>query len=89
MIPQTDIPNPWYKPFKPSDLKIFPTQSSNPLNYLDSAPLPISAASLVRAKSNGYTNNNEEAPAAPPLAKFPTKNLKGLVFGLYGQRYFL
>lgn len=63
-------------------------QCPNPLNCL-SAFFPISAASLVLAKSKGYTKIREEAPAAPPLNTFPKKNLSLSVLGLYGQRYFL
>jgi len=52
-------------------------------------PLPTSAARRVLPKSSGYTNVNDVAPAAPPEAIFPKKNIPGYVFGLYGQRYFL
>jgi hypothetical protein len=52
-------------------------------------PLPTSAANLVLAKSSGYTNNNEVAPAAPPEARFPKKNFQNSFFGSYGQKIFL
>jgi hypothetical protein len=42
-------------------------------------PVPTSAASLVRAKSIGYTKMSEVAPAKPPDAKFPKKNFIGSV----------
>lgn len=48
-------------------------------------PDPISAANLVLAKSKGYTKHKEEAPAAPPEAKFPKKNLMGSFLGSNGQ----
>lgn len=57
----------------PSDFPTFITQSVKPLNSRLS-PLPISAASRVRAKSNGYTTLNDAAPAAPPAARLPAKN---------------
>jgi len=64
-------------------------QSINPLNYLSSLPFPTSAASLVLAKSSGYTNNNDVAPAAPPDAKLPKKNFQKSVFELYGHQIVL
>jgi len=64
-------------------------QSINPLNYLSSLPLPTSAANLVLAKSSGYTNSNDVAPAAPPEAKLPKKNFQKSVFESYGQKIFL
>ena len=56
-------------------------QLTRPVNSL-SPPEPTSAASLVLAKSRGYTKQSEVAPAAPPDAQLPTKNLPGSVFGL-------
>lgn len=80
MIPITEMLNPWYNPLAPSDLAILPKQSTNPLNCL-SFPEPTSAANLVLAKSKGYTKHKEEAPAAPPEAKFPKKNFTGSSLG--------
>jgi hypothetical protein len=54
------------------------------LNYLV-FPEPRSAANLVLAKSSGYTKHKDEAPAAPPEAIFPKKNLTGSFLGLKGQ----
>jgi hypothetical protein len=51
--------------------------------------LPTSAASLVLAKSRGYTKRREVAPAAPPDAMFPKKNLKGSFLELNGFKYLL
>jgi hypothetical protein len=48
------------------------------LNYL-SPPLPpalTSAANLVLAKSKEYTTVKPTAPAVPPEARFPAKNLQ-------------
>ena len=72
MIPQTEITNPLYNPNNPSDLKILIRQFPSPENSLY-YPFPISAANLVRAKSRGYTNKSEVAPAAPPEANDPKK----------------
>jgi hypothetical protein len=69
-------------------LKILPTQSTSPLNYLV-FPDPISAANLVLAKSNGYTKHNDDAPAIPPDIMLPKKNLTGSVLGLNGQNKIL
>lgn len=84
MIPWTETPNPLYNPVSPSALKIFVKQSPSPLNSLFPAPAnppfpPTSAASLVLAKSRGYTKQREVAPAAPPEAKFPAKYLQNWV----------
>mmetsp|Transcript_9209 Transcript_9209/g.15263 ORF Transcript_9209/g.15263 Transcript_9209/m.15263 type:complete len:203 (+) Transcript_9209:111-719(+) len=72
MMPMTDTPKPWYRPLRPSDLKIFIRQSPRPVNWR-SVPLPTSAPRRVRAKSRGYTNSSEVAPAAPPEARLPAK----------------
>lgn len=83
MMPTTDIPNPQYSPKKPLFLTILTKQSESPLNYRDPpsfALLPISIASLVLAKYRGYTKRREMAPAAPPEAKFPTKNFQNSFF---------
>jgi len=60
-------------------------QSISPLNYL-LFPDPISAANLVLAKSSGYTKHSEVAPAAPPEATLPKKNLYGSLLGSYGLK---
>merc|ERR1719244_1271712 len=72
MMPCTDTLKPWYRPRTPSDLPIFTRQSASPLNSR-AVPLPTSAASLVLAKSSGYTKHREVAPAAPPDARLPAK----------------
>lgn len=59
----------------------------SPLNYLD-PDFPISAASLVLAKSRGYTKDKEQAPAAPPESKLPMKKEKGETLGSKGQKNF-
>lgn len=62
-----------YRPIIPSDFTILTKQSPRPRNSR-SFFFPTSAASRVRAKSNGYTKHKLVAPAAPPLAKFPEKD---------------
>jgi hypothetical protein len=51
-----------------------------PLNYLSATPLPISAPSLVLAKSNGYTTKREVPPAKPPEIILYKANFPALVF---------
>src|SRR5206468_2703451 len=62
---------------------------TNPLNCLSGPVLPTSTASLVLAKSNGYTTQSEAAPAAPPEATFPKKNFAFWVFLSNGFKYLL
>lgn len=81
-IPTTEIPNPLYNPKIPSDFQIYLQQSKRPLNYFLSLECPISAASLVLAKSREQTTVRPIAPATPPDIRFPTKNLSLSVFGL-------
>lgn len=79
MIPCTDTLKPWYRPLRPSDLKIFIKQLPKPVNSLSCPALPTSAARRVLAKSRGYTKQREVAPAAPPDAKLPAKYLQNWV----------
>lgn len=71
----TEIPNPLYNPWGPSDLAIYRMQSVNPLNYLSPALFPRSTPNLVLAKSRGYTKVRDIDPAMPPETNEPTKNL--------------
>jgi len=87
-IPKTEIPKPLYNPGTPSLEKIFAQQSIKPLNYLSLSAFPISTPSLVLAKSRGYTNSNDVAPAHPPAIKDPRKNIPGLVFESYLMKIF-
>lgn len=79
MMPCTDTLKPWYRPLRPSDLKILTRQSPRPLNSLPAPAFPTSAARRVRAKSRGYTKQREVAPAAPPEARLPAKYLQNWV----------
>lgn len=50
--------------------------------YLSASDLPTSTPNLVLTKSRGYTQVKPKAPANPPDAKFPKKNLVFWVSGL-------
>merc|ERR1711973_353927 len=59
---------PLYRPWMPSDFRVFTYTSIRPLNWR-SPPLPLaSLASLVLAKSREYTKRRDRVPAAPPEA---------------------
>jgi hypothetical protein len=60
---------------------IFLQQSNNPLNCLSPADLPMSAPSLVLAKSSGYTKIKLNEPAIPPESNDLKKYDALLVFG--------
>ena len=87
--PCTETPNPWYRAMGPPRAVVFFRQSTRPVNSRSAPPLPTSAASLVLAKSNGYTMSREPAPARPPAAMLTAKNLQKSVFGLYLGNKFL
>ena len=65
-IPKTETAKPWYNPLVPSLATIFLQQSKRPLNCLSPSDFPISAPSLVLAKSRGYTKIKLKLPAIPP-----------------------
>ena len=69
---------------------VFFRQSIRPVNSLSAPPLPTSAASLVLAKSRGYTISRDPAPARPPAAMLTAKNRQKSVLGLYlGNRFLM
>eukprot|EP00817_Percolomonadidae_sp_ATCC50343_P001285 CAMPEP_0117420344 /NCGR_PEP_ID=MMETSP0758-20121206/1695_1 /TAXON_ID=63605 /ORGANISM="Percolomonas cosmopolitus, Strain AE-1 (ATCC 50343)" /LENGTH=113 /DNA_ID=CAMNT_0005201893 /DNA_START=249 /DNA_END=590 /DNA_ORIENTATION=- len=72
IIPITEIPNPLYSDFTPPSWNVFFRQSPSP-EYVLFPPFPKSVVILVLAKSNGYTNASDDAPAPPPASN-PRKN---------------
>ena len=88
-LPCTETPKPWYRAMGPPRAVVFFRQSIRPVNSLSAPPLPTSAASLVLAKSRGYTISRDPAPAKPPAAMLTAKNLQKSVLGLYLGNKFL
>ena len=89
-IPCTETPKPWYRAMGPPRAVVFFRQSIRPVNSLSAPPLPTSAASLVLAKSRGYTISRDPAPAKPPAAMLTAKNRQKSVLGLYlGNRFLM
>merc|ERR1719403_607324 len=67
-FPTAEMVKPLYRPWMPSDFRVFTYTSIRPLNWR-SPPLPLaSLASLVLAKSREYTKRRDRVPAAPPEA---------------------
>merc|ERR1711962_1284216 len=69
-MPTAEMVKPLYRPWMPSDFRVFTYTSIRPLNCR-SPPLPLlSLASLVLAKSREYTKRRDRVPAKPPEAMF-------------------